>query len=52
MFRTKVFQKINTHILSSVTFFKKSCRFWDNVENIVGRTDHRSQYCACALHVG
>jgi len=28
----KVVQYIQTHILCSVTFFRKSCRLWDNVE--------------------
>jgi hypothetical protein len=32
MFRTKVVDKIKTHILCSVTFFQKSCHLWDNVE--------------------
>ena len=32
MFQTKVAEKIKTHILCSVTFFRKSCRLWDNVE--------------------
>jgi hypothetical protein len=32
MFLTKVVQKIKTHILCSVAFFRKSCRLWDNVE--------------------
>jgi hypothetical protein len=34
MFRTKVVEKIKTHILCSVTFFffRKSCRLLDNVE--------------------
>ena len=32
MFRTKVVEKIKTHILCSVTFFRKSYRLWDNVE--------------------
>ena len=35
MFQTKVVEKIKTHILFSVTFFRKSCRLWDNVENIL-----------------
>ena len=36
MFRTKVVEKIKTHILNSVTFFfRKSCRLWDNVEKCV-----------------
>jgi len=32
MFKTKVVQKIKTHILCSVTFFRKSCRLRDNKE--------------------
>jgi hypothetical protein len=32
MFQTKVVEKIKTHILCSVTFFRKPCRLWDNVE--------------------
>ena len=32
MFQTKVVQKIKTHILCSITFSRKSCRLWDNVE--------------------
>jgi len=32
MFQTKVVEKIKTHILCSVTVFRKSCRLWDNVE--------------------
>ena len=32
MFQTKVVDKIKTHILYSLTFFRKSCRLWDNVE--------------------
>jgi hypothetical protein len=32
MFQTKVVEKIKTHILCSITFFRKSCRLWDNVE--------------------
>ena len=28
----KIVEKIKTHILYSVTFFRKSCRVWDNVE--------------------
>jgi hypothetical protein len=51
MFQTKVVEKIKTHILSSITFFRKSCRLWDNVKNIVLRSRSR-QYGACALHAG
>jgi hypothetical protein len=32
MLQTRVVDKIKTHILSSVTFFPKSCCSWDNVE--------------------
>jgi hypothetical protein len=32
MFKTKVAEKIKTHSLFSVTFSRKSCRLWDNVE--------------------
>jgi hypothetical protein len=32
MFETKVVEKIKTHILVSVIFFRKSCRLWDNVD--------------------
>jgi hypothetical protein len=32
MFQTKVVEKIKTHILCSIKFFRKSCRLWDNVE--------------------
>jgi hypothetical protein len=33
----KFVEKIKTHILCSITFFRKSCRLWDNVEKY-GRT--------------
>jgi hypothetical protein len=33
MCQTKVVEKIKTHILCSIIFFRKSCRLWDNVEN-------------------
>jgi hypothetical protein len=32
MFQTKVVEKIKTHILCSITFFRNSCCLWDNVE--------------------
>ena len=31
MLRTKVVEKINTHILCLITFSRKSCRLWNNV---------------------
>jgi len=53
MFQTKGVEKIKTHILCSVTFFRKSCRLWDNVEKMwYSPTDHRWQHGACALHDG
>ena len=35
MLYTKVVEKIKTHILRSVTFFRKICRLWD-VKNFGG----------------
>jgi hypothetical protein len=35
MLQTKVIEKIKTHILYSITFSRKSCRLWDNVQNMV-----------------
>jgi len=32
IFQTEVVQKIKTHILCSIAFFRKSFRLWDNVE--------------------
>ena len=32
MFYKNVVEKIKTRILCSVTFFRKLCRLWDNVE--------------------
>jgi hypothetical protein len=36
VFQTKVVEKIKTHILCLITFFRKSCRLWDNVEKFGG----------------
>ena len=52
MFQIKVVQKIKTHILCSVTFLRKSCRLWDNVEkyNRVGQaTDDNMTHAHCVL---
>ena len=40
IFRTKVVEKIKTHILCSVVFFRNSYRLWDNVEKycVAGQT--------------
>ena len=49
----KPVEKIKTHILFSVTYIRKSCRLWDNVEKTwYSRAAHRWQYGACALHGG
>ena len=32
LFQVKVIVKIKTHILCSMTFFRKACRLWDKVE--------------------
>jgi len=32
MFQIKVVEKIKTHVLCSITVFRKSCRLSDNVE--------------------
>jgi hypothetical protein len=32
MFQTNLVEKIKTLILGSITFFRKSCRLWDNVK--------------------
>jgi len=53
MFQINVGEKINTHILFSVTFFRKSCRLWDNVEKYCNiQTGLKWQEDACAFHVG
>jgi hypothetical protein len=36
MFYIKVVEKIKTHILFSITVFRKSCRIWDYVEKYGG----------------
>ena len=36
MSQTTFVEKIKTHILCSITFFRKSCRLWDNVKKCVG----------------
>jgi hypothetical protein len=43
MFKTKVVEKIKTHILCSITFFRKSCLLRDNVEKY-GRTWQTTHY--------
>jgi hypothetical protein len=54
MFQTKVVEKIKTHILCSITFFRKSHRLWDNVEkcNRDRGATNTSQHGAYALRAG
>jgi len=52
MLQTKFVERIKTHILCLVTFFRKPCRLWDNVENIwrVGQaTDDNMAHAHCML---
>jgi len=35
MFQTKIVDRIKTHILCSVSYFRKPCRLWCNVEEMV-----------------
>ena len=51
MFQTKVIEKIRTHILCSMTSFKKSCHLWDSVEKYYC-TRHTRQYGAYTKHIG
>jgi hypothetical protein len=36
MFRIRAVEKIKIHILCPVTFFRKLCHLWDNVEKYDG----------------
>jgi len=52
MFQTNVIEKIKAHILCSVTFPRKSCRLWENVEKYyrAGQaTDANMAYANCML---
>jgi hypothetical protein len=44
MFQMKVVEKIETHILCSIPFLRKSSRLWDNVEKCSG-TRHAHALC-------
>ena len=37
-------EKIKTHILSSDTFFRKSCRLWDNIEKCLGAREEQTTW--------
>ena len=52
MFYIKALEKIKTHILCSVTFYRNSCRLWDNVEKCGGTreaTDDNTMTHACCM---
>jgi hypothetical protein len=52
MFQAKIVAKIKTHILCSVPFFRKSCRFLDNVVKYcrAGQaTDENMAHALCML---
>ena len=49
VFQIKVVGKIETHILRPVTFFRKSCRLWVNVEEFILARDDTDEYTAHAL---
>ena len=48
----KILEKIKTHILCSVTLYRKSCRSWDNVEiycRLWQATDDNMAHAHCML---
>jgi hypothetical protein len=50
--QTKLVQKIKTHVLYSVTFFRKSYFLWDNVEKYFPSgqaTDENAAHACCML---
>ena len=51
MFRTNVVEKMKTHDLCSITFFRKMCRLWDNVEKYgtAGEDTHDMMHAHCIL---
>ena len=54
VFQIKVVEKVKTHILCSVTFFRKLWRLWDKAENVEGTRGFKNDVTigADALHVG
>ena len=52
MFQTNAVEKFKTHILCSVTLFKKSCFFWGNEEKCGTTTQAQRtiEYGTCAMH--
>jgi len=54
MLQTNFVQKIKTHILCSVTSFRKPCRYSDNVEKYNGdaeATDDNMAHAQCMLDI-
>jgi len=52
MDRTNIVDKIRTHILCSVTFFRKSCRLWEKVGKYRKAVQATWQHGTCALRAG
>jgi len=48
MFHTSVVEKIKTHILCSITFLRKSCPLWDNVDKYC-RARRQKTHAHCTL---
>jgi len=49
-FRTKVVQKIKTHVLYSKFFFRKSCRLWGYVGKMWQITDGSTAQALYMVH--
>jgi hypothetical protein len=52
IFQKNIVENIRTHILCSVTFFRKSCCLWDNVEKYFRTEQVTDGNGACSLHAG
>jgi len=51
MFRTKVVEIIKTHILCSITLFRKSCRLWDSVKKYGKAREVRGDNIIRRMHI-
>ena len=51
MLQIRALDKIKAHILCSVTYFRKSCRLWDNVEKYGGarEAEYNRSHVLCML---
>ena len=48
---THVVEKMKKHILCSATFFRKTCRLWDNVEKCGGAREAADDVAKCRIRV-